>query len=139
MSITTNVIPPMKNNQIDPKGLKNPSATWYIFNGASGHYHGINNLTDFTNGLVYGLDGVYGWSHFTVHNSIHLAHKFIASRNDSVMDSATLYKMHNYSSCTISRNLILLLLLFTKQTLSQVFLFHSLWLPLLGVVSALLI
>lgn len=32
----------------------------------------------------------------TVHNATHLTYEYVASRNSSVIDSATLYKVHDF-------------------------------------------
>ncbi|KAJ5726626.1 uncharacterized protein N7483_007983 [Penicillium malachiteum] len=84
------------NGTADPKGLDNPSAPWYIVNGAAGHYEGLSSYdTPVANYTVKAIDTVYGWSRFTVHNCTHITQDFIASGNGSVIDSATLYKKHD--------------------------------------------
>lgn len=84
---------PVAYNVSDPNGLNNPSAPWYILNGAAGHYDGMDSLIyPLPDYVEYSFDNTYGWSRFTVHNATHLTHDFIASRNDTVMDTATLYK-----------------------------------------------
>ena len=84
---------PIACNKLDPNGLKNPSAPWYILNGAAGHYDGMDALKyPSKDHFAYGFDNTYGWSKFTIHNETHLTHEFIASRNNTVMDTATLYK-----------------------------------------------
>lgn len=88
---------PMKYNEIDPKGLNDPSSPWYLINGAAGHYDGMNQMSDLPKGFEFGFDNTYGWSRFTVHNKTHITHEFVASRNNSVMDTATLYKKHDFS------------------------------------------
>lgn len=90
---------PMANNKPDPNGLNNPSSPWYIVNGAAGHYDGMDPMGKVLNGMVFGFDNTYGWSRLTVHNSTHLTHDFVASRNNTVMDSATLFKRHEYAAC----------------------------------------
>ncbi|KAJ5585520.1 uncharacterized protein N7459_005320 [Penicillium hispanicum] len=91
---------PIANGTPDPKGLTNPSAPWYLVNGAAGHYEGLSSLNypleDYT---VRAIDTVYGWSRFTVHNCTHITQDFIASGNGTVLDSATLYK--NHDGCSI--------------------------------------
>jgi len=71
----------------------NPTAPWYIVNGAAGHYDGLDvptlPLVSTSRKLI---DTVYGWSLFTVHNCTHLTTEYIASGNNSVLDTATLYK-----------------------------------------------
>lgn len=84
---------PVAHGKVDPNGLNNPSAPWYIVNGAAGHYDGI----DFAAGLdeewiAYTMDGHYGWSSFTVHNCSHLTHEFVFSENNTRLDRQTLFK-----------------------------------------------
>lgn len=93
---------PMKNNQTDPNGLNDPAYPWYIVNGAGGHYDGVNKLGQSMHGFEYGFDSVYGWSRLTVHNKTHLTHEFVASRNDSVLDAATLFKKHEFGKCEVA-------------------------------------
>lgn len=73
--------------------LNNPTAPWYIVNGAAGHYDGLDNpslpLVSTSREVI---STVYGWNLFTVHNCTHLTTEFIASGNNSVLDTATLYK-----------------------------------------------
>ncbi|KAE8421091.1 Metallo-dependent phosphatase-like protein [Aspergillus pseudocaelatus] len=84
---------PIRIFNADPNGLDNPSAPWYITNGAAGHYDGLDSLT-------YPLqpysraaqDSAYGWSKLTFHNCTHLTHEFISSSNGTVLDTATLFK-----------------------------------------------
>jgi acid phosphatase type 7 len=70
----------------------NPTAPWYIVNGAGGHYDGLDKpklpLVATSRKVVQ----TYGWSLFTVHNCTHLTTEFVASGNGSVMDTATLVK-----------------------------------------------
>ncbi|OXV06553.1 hypothetical protein Egran_05677 [Elaphomyces granulatus] len=72
--------------------LDNPTAPWYIVNGAAGHYDGLDvpplPLVNTSRKIII----EYGWSLFTVHNCTHLTTEFIASGNGSVLDTATLYK-----------------------------------------------
>jgi hypothetical protein len=84
---------PLKNYVLDPNGLNNPKAPWYITNGAAGHYDGLDSLSrPFQPYTAVAFDDAYGWSRLTFHNKTHLTHEFVASRNGSVLDSATLYK-----------------------------------------------
>ena len=87
---------PLANGKIDPKGLMNPSSPWYITNGAAGHYDGLDVLQsprqEYSSFGLDITDGVYGWSRLTFHNCTHLTHDFVASNNNTVLDSATLYK-----------------------------------------------
>ncbi|KAG5357161.1 Acid phosphatase type 7 [Yarrowia sp. C11] len=84
---------PVAHGKVDPNGLNNPSAPWYIVNGAAGHYDGV----DFAAGggeewIAYTMDGHYGWSSFTVHNCSHLTHEFVFSENNTRLDRQTLFK-----------------------------------------------
>ena len=84
---------PISNGVVDPKGLNNPSAPWYILNGLGGHYDGLDPLVyPLPNYTEFAQDSAYGWSKFTVHNCTHLTHEFVASSNNSVLDRATLFK-----------------------------------------------
>lgn len=89
---------PIADQKIDPKELNNPTSPWYITNGAAGHYDGLDTIqTPRQEYSRFGLDttnAVYGWSKLTFHNATHLTHDFIASNNNTVLDSATLYKSH---------------------------------------------
>lgn len=88
---------PVYKDKADPNELNNPRYPWYITNGAAGHYDGLDNLTrplrSYSRATV---EGVYGWSKLIFHNSTHLTTEFIASGNGSVLDSATLYKAHDF-------------------------------------------
>lgn len=87
---------PLADGQIDPSELNNPSFPWYITNGAAGHYDGLDALQSPRQTYSrFGLDtsdATYGWSRLTFHNCSHMTHDFVASKNGSVLDSATLYK-----------------------------------------------
>ncbi|KAK9465234.1 Metallo-dependent phosphatase-like protein [Lipomyces arxii] len=81
------------NGVPDPNGLNNPSAPWYILNGAGGHYDGLDVYDDVLPDYAeYVQDTVYGWSKLTFHNCTHLTHEFVASANGTILDSATLIK-----------------------------------------------
>ncbi|KAK9320483.1 Metallo-dependent phosphatase-like protein [Lipomyces orientalis] len=86
---------PIANGVADPNELDNPSAPWYILNGAGGHYDGIDTydepLPDYVRFIQ---DTTYGWSRLTFHNCTHMTHEFIVSGNGTVLDTATLYKNH---------------------------------------------
>lgn len=87
---------PIADGKIDPNELENPSSPWYITNGAAGHYDGLDSLDSPRQPYSrFGLDtsnATYGWSRLTFHNCTHLTHDFVASNNDTVLDSATLFK-----------------------------------------------
>ena len=84
---------PVYNNVSDPAELDNPRYPWYITNGAAGHYDGLDELTKPLHKYArYTQESAYGWSRLTFHNATHLTQDFIASSNNSILDSATLYK-----------------------------------------------
>jgi hypothetical protein len=77
----------------DPNGLNNPKAPWYITNGAAGHYDGLDPIVLPAQPYSQSLQNTtYGWSRLTFHNCTHLTHDFVASGNNTVLDSATLFK-----------------------------------------------
>ncbi|KAF9235697.1 Metallo-dependent phosphatase-like protein [Melanogaster broomeanus] len=88
---------PMSNYSVDPAGLNNPQYPWSIVNGAAGHYDGLSVLLTPPYYVDYSIDTAYGWSRLTFHNRTHLTHEFVASANGTVLDSATLYKEHQFS------------------------------------------
>jgi len=80
---------------IDPAGLNNPSAPWYIVNGLGGHYAGLDSFGNISNFQVVGLDisnATYAWSRLVVENCTHLTHELVNSSSNAVIDTATLYK-----------------------------------------------
>jgi len=87
---------PIANYTIDPSGLNNPTAPWNIVNGAAGHYNGLDPLIGHEPYSVVQFNDTYGWSRLTFHNRTHLTHEFVASANGTVLDSATLYKAHDF-------------------------------------------
>jgi 3',5'-cyclic AMP phosphodiesterase CpdA len=95
---------PLAEGKVDPNGLNNPASPWYITNGAAGHYDGLDALQSPRQPYSrFGLDttnATYGWSRLTFHNRTHLTHDFVASNNDSVLDSATLFKAHTCASAS---------------------------------------
>ncbi|KAJ4382503.1 hypothetical protein N0V85_008576 [Neurospora sp. IMI 360204] len=93
---------PLAEGQEDPNGLENPAFPWYITNGAAGHYDGLDALESPRQPYSrFGLDttnATYGWSRLTFHNCTHLTHDFVASNNNTVLDSATLFKARTCAS-----------------------------------------
>lgn len=86
---------PLANGIIDQNELNNPSSPWYITNGAAGHYDGLSTMATPQPYQRFGLDtrnATYGWSKLTFHNCTHLTHEFVASKNGSILDTATLFK-----------------------------------------------
>ncbi|THZ14343.1 Metallo-dependent phosphatase [Aureobasidium pullulans] len=83
---------PTKNGQPDTNELNNPSSPWYIVNGIAGHYGGKAGYTLNPPYSRFVQNQHYGWSRLTFHNCTHLTHDFVVSNDDSVSDTATLYK-----------------------------------------------
>ncbi|KAK0538878.1 hypothetical protein OC835_001296 [Tilletia horrida] len=84
---------PIANNVTDPNELNNPTAPWYITNGAAGHYDGLDTLVSPLPDYVrFANDTLYTFSKLTFHNATHLTHDFISSATGQSIDSATLYK-----------------------------------------------
>jgi hypothetical protein len=85
---------PVAYGVVDPNGLYNPKAPWYITNGAAGNFegHSFAKLWPIYTVTVNQKD--YGWSKLTFHNSTHLTQQFISSETGEVLDEATLYKDH---------------------------------------------
>ncbi len=91
-------LPIFVNGTIDPAGYNNPVTPWYIVNGIAGHWGGMDTFTPPLNPWhAYGLsdaDATYGWSRLHFYNATHLLHEFVASNNNSVIDSIVLHKAH---------------------------------------------
>ncbi|TIA89906.1 hypothetical protein E3P99_01818 [Wallemia hederae] len=86
---------PINNGTADANELNNPAAPWYIVNGAAGHYDGLDGMPDEVSPLSRQIiQGVFGYDEITIHNRTHLTHSFITSKNDTLIDSQTLYKAH---------------------------------------------
>lgn len=84
---------PLSLYDVDPNGLDDPKAPWYITNGAAGHYDGLDTLVrPLPSYSRFALDTEYGWSRLDFHNCTHLTHSFVASANRTVLDTATLFK-----------------------------------------------
>lgn len=90
--------PTYANGSLDPAGYDNPSTPMYIINGIAGHYDGMDAFDDVKKPYqAAGLDvddGVYGWSRMHFYNSTHMKHEFVASNNDTVLDSVILRRDH---------------------------------------------
>ncbi|KAK9364689.1 Metallo-dependent phosphatase-like protein [Lipomyces kononenkoae] len=83
---------PIKNGTADPNELNNPSSPWYILNGAAGHYGGLDPVQGNPDYIRFIQNSTYGWSKLTFHNCTHLTHEFVNSENNTILDTATLYK-----------------------------------------------
>lgn len=69
---------PVANGTSDPKGLHNPSVPLYLVNGAAGHYEVLLTVEiPYESYTVKGIDTVYAWGRFTVHNCTHITQEFI--------------------------------------------------------------
>jgi hypothetical protein len=86
---------PVANNVLDPKGLNNPKAPWYITSGAGGNFEGHTSApSTYPNYTVVINNSDYGWSNLTFYNSTHLGPQFISSETNEILDEAILYKAH---------------------------------------------
>jgi acid phosphatase type 7 len=84
------------------QSLDNPNAPWYITNGAAGHYDGLDvAATPYITTTQKVIDTAYSWNLFTVHNCTHLTTEVITSGNNTVLDTATLFKNRK---CHLKRN-----------------------------------
>jgi hypothetical protein len=98
---------PIYNGVIDPNGLNNPNVTLYITNGAAGHYDGLDTFTTIQPYSVYHEASDYAYSTISFTNSTHMTVSTLWSANNTVFDSAVLYKAHtasvnNNSSSSVS-------------------------------------
>jgi hypothetical protein len=80
-------------------GLDNPSAPWYIVNGAAGHYDGLDVPSNPLFATAQINLQVYSWNKFTVHNCTHMTTELIQSADNKVLDTATLFKKRD---CSVS-------------------------------------
>jgi hypothetical protein len=85
---------PVYKGVIDPNGLNNPNATLYITNGAAGHYDGLDVFTAIQPYSVARTNADYAWSTLSFTNSTHMTINTLWSANNTVFDTATLYKAH---------------------------------------------
>lgn len=83
---------PTANGIPDPNELNNPTAPWYIVNGIAGHYAGKAGYTLNPPYSRFVQNAHYGWSRLTFHNCTHLTHDFVVSGDNSILDTATLFK-----------------------------------------------
>ena len=83
---------PLYNGTADPAGLNNPNSTMYVINGAGGHYMGLEAYSMTQPYTVVQQHGAYSWSTLNFHNCTHMTIDTLFSRNNTIYDSATLYK-----------------------------------------------
>lgn len=88
---------PIANNVVDKNGLNNPSAPWYLINGAAGNFEGHSKLDPMPDYTVYYNNTDFGWSKLIFYNRTHLGHQFISSETGQVLDEETLYKEHSFA------------------------------------------
>jgi len=87
---------PISNGVVDPAGLNNPQAPWYIVNGAAGNIEGFSTISSSPPKYVqWTNDDLYGFSKLIFHNKTNLEVQFISSKDGALLDSATLYKKHD--------------------------------------------
>lgn len=85
---------PVYQNVIDPNGLNNPNATMYVTNGAAGHYDGLDVFTAIQNYSVARTNADYAWTTLSFINRTHMTINTLWSANNTIFDTATLYKAH---------------------------------------------
>ncbi|KAF8320020.1 Metallo-dependent phosphatase [Clavulina sp. PMI_390] len=88
---------PTYNNTVDPAGLNNPSAPWYLVSGAAGQVEGrssLGNSSLFPEYVDWAYDAAWGFSLIKFLDRQHLEVQFIESDTGAVLDSATLFKKH---------------------------------------------
>ena len=94
---------PVNDSQIDSNELNNPTFPGSITNRAAGHYDGLDALQyplkPFARFGLNTLDATYEWSRLLFHDCTHMAHDFVASKNGSVLDTATLF---NNRTCSLA-------------------------------------
>lgn len=89
----TERLSPIANNITDTADLDNPSAPWYLRNGAGGHYDGLDPLvTPLLDNSNFADDVMYSWSRLVFHNCTHVTNEFVSSKDGAVLDAATLFK-----------------------------------------------
>jgi hypothetical protein len=120
---------PIYNGVIDPNGLNNPNSTLYITNGAAGHYDGLDTFTNIQPYSVYHTASDYAWTTLTFTDSSHMTISTLWSANNTVFDSAVLFKNHTYvagssststSSSTSSSSFISTSGIFTTSTSTEI-------------------
>jgi hypothetical protein len=87
---------PIYQNVIDPNGYNNPRAPMYLTNGAGGHFAGLDTPSALQPYTAYGQSLDYSWSTLQFLNSTHMVVSGLWSANNTVYDSVTLYKAHNF-------------------------------------------
>lgn len=85
---------PIYNGTVDPAGLNNPKAPWYIVAGAAGNIEGLEGVESMPSYTAF-ADGVHnGYARLTFQDVNHLKVEMIHSTDGGVLDSAVLYKAH---------------------------------------------
>lgn len=97
MSITFSHLPDIGSDPADEiqQTYDNPTFPVHVTNGVGGHYDGLDtNSVPLPPQIAFGIDQVYGWSRVHFANRTHMRHEFIASKNNSILDTFWLYKEH---------------------------------------------
>ncbi|TVY84030.1 Acid phosphatase [Lachnellula suecica] len=89
---------PVYNNVIDPNGLNNPNSTLYITTGAAGHYDGLDTFTATQPYSAYRANTDYSWTTISFADAQHMTVSTMWSANNTVFDSATLYRTHVFNT-----------------------------------------
>lgn len=86
---------PTYKGNVDPAGLNNPKAPWYIIAGAAGNIEGLTSKGSAPAYNAFTDDSHNGYARLTFQDPNHLKVDMIHSTDGSVLDSATLYKAHD--------------------------------------------
>ncbi|KAF8319499.1 Metallo-dependent phosphatase-like protein [Cantharellus anzutake] len=87
-------IAPIANDVVDPAGLNNPKAPWYIVTGAAGNIEGLAPLGEQPSYITWADDTVFGFSKLLFQDRNRLTVQFIRSRDGVILRNSTLYKAH---------------------------------------------
>ena len=86
---------PTYKGTVDPAGLKDPKAPWYIVAGAAGNIEGLTSAGTKPAYNSFVDDSHNGYARLTFQDKNNLKVDMIHSTDGSVLDSATLYKKHD--------------------------------------------
>lgn len=86
---------PTYQGNVDPAGLNNPKAPWYIVAGAAGNIEGLSSAGTKPAYNAFIDDSHNGYARLTFVDKNNLKVEMIHSTDGGVLDSATLYKKHD--------------------------------------------
>lgn len=88
-------IPPIYNGTVDSAGEKDPKAPLYIVSGGAGNIEGLSSAKDAPAYVAFAHDEDYSYSTMSFLDEHNVRINFIRSSTGEVLDSSTLYKMHD--------------------------------------------